>query len=115
MVDRITTEYLETIGMAYYEDDFVKICHHCGLILPDDDLCQCSKANLERFHQAVKRELICKIFLFCGIILFVLLCGVGGFFCLVHGIIGAGACLIVASWIALVSVFIWVQRDTKKY
>lgn len=47
---------LERMGiMPWEEDDNIVICHHCGLIRPDDGQCQCVKARLDREDARIER------------------------------------------------------------
>ena len=47
---------MERIGiMTWEEDDNIAICHHCGLIRPEDDHCQCVKARLAREDARIER------------------------------------------------------------
>lgn len=47
---------LERMGiMPWEEDDNIAICHHCGLIRPDDGQCQCVTARLDREDARIKR------------------------------------------------------------
>ena len=56
---------MERIGiMTWEEDDNIAICHHCGLIRPEDDHCQCVKARMARENAVIERRNKIMNFLF---------------------------------------------------
>jgi uncharacterized paraquat-inducible protein A len=56
---------LERMGiMTWEEDDNLAICHHCGLIRPEDDHCQCVRARMAREEATEKRRNRIMLFLF---------------------------------------------------
>jgi hypothetical protein len=60
-----TLHSMERIGiMTWEEDDNIAICHHCGLIRPEDDHCQCVRARMAREDATQKRRNRIILFLF---------------------------------------------------